>query len=319
MNTWTNRLVEKAIKAEFPLASLIDIDLAGSTEFDRYQDWINQGFHGEMKYLERGLDRRKNPRLLLADAESILCLAIPYRRNPPVDHHAGQPQYARYLQGHDYHERLKEKLETLMQDFASENHFESELRWKVCVDTSAVLERSWATLAGLGWIGKNSLLIHPQYGSYLFLAEVLINQKSGQGPKPLPNYCGSCTRCLTGCPTQALVQPGVLNSNDCISYLTLEKRGAWDKSDEFKKKMGLWVAGCDICQEVCPFNIKPARWDETWPVTDHDRAALETDWSKLEKETETEYKDRIKNSALERIKFLDFKRNIANAKNNCTN
>jgi len=322
MNTWTERLVQQAKDTGFPLAAFIDIDMGHTagpapqflTHFGRYQNWIEKGFHGEMKYLERGLERRKNPRLLLPDAESVLCLAIPYRRNQPKN--LGQPLYARYLQGHDYHVALKEKLENLMLEFSKNAQFENTLRWKVCVDTSAVLERSWATLAGLGWIGKNSLLIHPKYGSYLFLAEVLINQKSGEGPRPLPNYCGSCTRCLSACPTNAFLAPGVLNSNDCISYLTLEKRGPWDKSETFKKKMGLWIAGCDICQEVCPFNLKPSKWEETWPVTKNDETSLEADWDKLETEIETEYKKRIDQSALERIKFADFKRNLENAKNN---
>lgn len=323
MNTWTSRLLEKARHAGFPLASLIDIDLAHSplqdpspflTHFGRYQTWIEKGFHAEMKYLERGLERRKNPRLLLPSAQSILCLAIPYRREQPND--PTLPRYARYLQGHDYHEALKKKLEDLLREFAAENSFESPLEWKVCVDTSAVLERSWAALAGLGWIGKNTLLIHPQYGSYLFLAEVLINQKSMEGPKPLPSYCGNCTRCLDGCPTRAFTEPGRLDANECISYLTLEKRGAWEKSEEFKRKMGLWIAGCDICQEVCPFNLKASKREETWPVSQKDRTALETDWTKLETESESQYRSRIENSALERIKFKDFKRNLENAKKN---
>src|SRR5690606_9214103 len=148
----------------------------------------------------------------------------------------------------------KDRLEALMNRLSADwnSRLGLTLEWKVCVDTSAVLERSWAALSGLGWIGKNTLLIHPQYGSYLFLAEVLLSVRTGEGPKPLKDYCGNCTRCLSACPTGAL-EPHWLKSQDCIAYLTLEKRGAWDKNEEFKRKMGTWVAGCDLCQEVCPF------------------------------------------------------------------
>jgi len=187
------------------------------------------------------------------------------------------------------------------------------LEWKVCVDTSAILERSWAALAGLGWIGKNTLLIHPQYGSYLFLAEVLINKKTGQGPKLLPNYCGNCTRCLDACPTQAFSSAGVLNSNRCVSYWTLEKRGELHLSEEDQKKMGTWVAGCVRCQEVCPFNTKPVRAAEkALPLSDQPApSAVDLhDWQGLLNETEEAYKARVKNSALARVKPAQFRRNL---------
>lgn len=306
-------LLDAAKAAGFPLASLIDVDRAIDfvAHYDRYKNWVNAGFHAEMKYLERGLERRGNPKLLLPSTESLLCLAIPYRKEPP----AQNPKYARYLQGHDYHEKLKGILEAMMKKIADDwnPRLARPLEWKVCVDTSAVLERSWAALAGLGWIGKNTVLIHPQYGSYLFLAEVLLNVRTGEGAKPLKDYCGNCTRCLNACPTGALPEPHLLNSNDCIAYLTLEKRGDWEKTEEFKQKMGTWIAGCDLCQEVCPFNTKPAKTPETWEVSDADRASLETNWEKLRNETEADYKARILHSSLERVKYVDMKRNIENA------
>lgn len=317
-------LIEYAKQEGFPLAAVIDIDLALSTSFDQhvkhYDHWIKSGFHGSMEYLVRGRDRRANPRLLFPDAESLLCVAIPYPRKPAgsPDPNSG-PRYARYLQGPDYHHQLAEKLERVLQrvkkDWEPSSHLPSlpteklSLRWKVCIDTSAVLERSWAALAGLGWIGKNTLLIHPRYGSYLFLGEVLINQKTGQGPRPLPSYCGNCTRCLTSCPTQALEKPHVLNSNQCISYLTLEKKSALDLEESVKKQMGVWVAGCDICQEACPFNRKPVR-DEKPDVYEENATDLQS-WKALLLESPSGYRLRVKDSAMKRMKPEQFSRNLA--------
>lgn len=264
-----------------------------------------------MQYLERGRDRRTDPKLVFPEAQSILCVALPYKRTPPQPNDPTRgPQYARYLQGRDYHLDIKERLERVMSRVSRDF---PEIQWKTCVDTSAVLERSWAALAGLGWIGKNTLLIHPKYGSYLFLGAVLISQKTGQGPKPAPNFCGHCMRCLNACPTQAFPQAGTLNSNRCISYWTLEKRGALDVSESNQKAIGSWIAGCDICQEVCPFNIKPVkeemRTEQALPSS-HDPTRL-NDWLELIRETPVQYMARSKNTALERIKPAQFSRNLA--------
>jgi epoxyqueuosine reductase len=320
-------LIEHSLREGFALAGVIDIDLAledphglFSKHVQRYHDWINQGYAGSMEYLVRGREKRANPRLLFEEAESLLCVAIPYPRgaagaqNPQTG-----PRYARYLQGEDYHITLSEKLERVMQHVAAswtpQNQASSPLRWKVCVDTSAVLERSWAALSGLGWIGKNSLLIHPQHGSYLFLAEVLINQKTGQGPKPLPSYCGNCTRCLRACPPQALLEPGVLDSNRCTSFWTLEKRGELPLTEHQKNSLSCWIAGCDICQEVCPFNIKPTHKELQTklnsPLSPTHHATQLQDWLELLQETPEQYKIRVKNSALNRVKPAQFRRNLA--------
>jgi epoxyqueuosine reductase len=166
----------------------------------------------------------------------------------------------------------------------------------------------------LGWIGKNTLLIHPHYGSYLFLAEVLINKKTGQGPHPIPNYCGNCTRCLNACPTQAFKGSHELDATRCISYWTLEKRGELQLSESDKAKMGTWVAGCDICQEVCPFNLKRSKAElagsDTLSSPVQDGATELKAWDELFSETEEDYRKRVKNSALNRVKPEEFKRNL---------
>lgn len=312
-------LFQKIHAVGFPLVGAVDLDLAAElfqTHSKRYQEWIEAGFHGEMQYLSRGLERRSNPRIVFPETESVIVAAIPYRRNSvdPTADLSDQPRYARYLEGPDYHTHLPTLLTTALESWIQETS--ETAKWKICVDTSAVLERSWAVLAGLGWIGKNTLLIHPKLGSYLFIAVVLLDKKTGRAPNLLPNYCGNCTRCLTSCPTEAFVAPGKMDARKCIAYLTLEKKGEWP--EEIKPaapKMGTWIAGCDICQEVCPYNFKPAKLPETWPSDDRD-SALIRDWKRIEDETEEAYRARVKESALSRIKFLGMQRNLKNALRN---
>jgi len=312
-------LVQAARESGFPLAGVVDLNLAEShvrAHVERYDEWLKRGFAGAMSYLVRGRDRRADPRLVMPDVQSILCVAIPYPRKPAGAASPAQgPRYARYLQGPDYHDELAQRLESAMQAARARWPEARPLHWKVCVDTSAVLERSWAALAGLGWIGKNTLLIHPKHGSYLFLACVLINQPTGQGPSLLPDFCGNCTRCLNVCPTQALVEPHWVDSNKCISYLTLEKRGELPIDEPTKRAMGSWVAGCDLCQEACPFNLKPARAETGVPPAN---ATNLQDWIALLEELEEGYRQRIKDSALSRIKPPQFRRNLAIAIANAT-
>ncbi len=298
--------------AGFPLVGAVDIDLARENfqlHTERYEKWIHSGFHAEMGYLVRGLDRRKDPRLVLPGVKSVITVAIPYRRNPslPLETEKGlTPRYARYLEGPDYHTYIPELLSPIFDKWATA----LSTKWKICVDTSAVLERSWAALTGLGWLGKNTLLINPKFGSYLFIGVIFLDRATGIPPAPIPNFCGHCTSCLDGCPTNAFPEPGTLDSNRCISYLTLEKRGEWDSLDP--PITSPWVAGCDICQEVCPFNRKPSLLEDHWPKSEKDTSLL-TDWNALKNENSEKYSNRVKHSALKRIKYPDMQRNIKNA------
>jgi epoxyqueuosine reductase len=329
-------LLEHAKIEGFALAGAIDVSLAQETmpeHVRRYDDWIGAGRQGAMQYLVRGRDRRADPRLVMPGTQSLLCVAIPYPRRPGgAESQATGPRYARYIHGRDYHEVIAEKLERVMTAVA-ESWIPADgaepLRWKVCVDTSAVLERSWAALAGLGWLGKNTLLIHPREGSYLFLGEVLLNHPTGQGPRPLPDYCGSCTRCLRACPTGAIVEPHVVDSTRCISYWSLEKRGALELAEADKRAMGPWVAGCDLCQEACPFNFKPVKAELTrdpdqggatdqasragaalWAAAGPSAEHLQ-EWEALLREDLEDYRARVRDSALSRVKPAQFSRNLA--------
>lgn len=326
-NSFYALLLESAREEGFPLAGALDLDRAGeafSSDVERYDRWIQAGYAGAMSYLERGRDRRADPRLVFPGAQSILCVGIPYRRlSAGSDDPQVGPRFARYLEGRDYHDRIAERLEALMKKVSERARAQglSVPQWKVCVDTSAVLERSWAALAGLGWIGKNTLLIHPKLGSYFFIGSVLIDQLCDIGPQPLPDYCGNCVRCQEACPTSAFVEERVLDSRRCISYLTLEKRGDYEAPGEVTSKMGTWVAGCDICQEVCPFNRRAVKEAEeahaSGDQVEIDLGPLsQTTWEALMRETDDEYRARVKGTALSRIKPAEFRRNLMQARKN---
>ena len=190
--------------------------------------------------------------------------------------------------------------------------FHPPLKWHISVDTGAFLERTWAALCGLGWIGKNGLLINKKFGSYFFLGEVLLNYEIQQLPMIQANYCGNCCRCKTACPTQAILcdmgDEYFLDSRKCIGYWTIEKRGELNLSSDDLQRIGAWIAGCDICQEVCPFNIKTAQLKR---VFEHEVDVTEfQNWKSLQEETSDQYKKRVALSALNRVKPDQFKRNL---------
>ena len=288
----------------FPAVGAVDYERAlpiYQEHAKRYLDWVVAEKHGSMGYLHRGLDRRLDPTLVFPELKSVIVVALPYSPHPIQ---MNGLKYARYLNGPDYHERIQQKLETAMQSLIAIHAVPENFRYKICVDTSAVLERTWAALCGLGWVGKNTLLIHPQLGSYLFLGVVFTNAEFGLGPQILKDYCGSCTRCIVACPTEAL-QPHDLDARTCISYLTLEKRGEWENPIPTKG----FLAGCDLCQEVCPYNTKATKAKAPEDLAPH----LEFNVEALLSETEAEYKMRVKGTSLSRVKFADFKRNLAAA------
>jgi epoxyqueuosine reductase len=285
----------------FGAVGAVDFELAlplYQEHASRYQAWLNAKKHGAMDYLQRGLPRRLDPTLVFPELKSVIAVLLPYSPHPIQ---ANGLQYARYLNGSDYHETIQQKLESAMQNLIAEQTVPKDFRYKICVDTSAVLERTWAMLCGLGWIGKNTLLIHPQLGSYVFLGVVFTNAEFNLGPELLKDYCGSCTRCLEVCPTKAL-SPHDLDARTCISYLTLEKRGEWETPLPTQG----FLAGCDLCQEVCPYNTKAMKAIPPEKIAAH----LEFDIETLLAETEVAYKARVKGTALSRVKYADFRRNL---------
>lgn len=213
-------------------------------ESRQLKDWLDMGYHGEMAYLENHFDKRTDPRNLVEGAKSILCLAFNYFPEP---RNKTDFKIARYAYGDDYHTVIKEKLFALMADI---QNLIPSFTGRAFVDSAPVMERQWAERAGIGWIGKNSLILRKGVGSYFFLAEIICTIEL-DADKPETDHCGTCTACIDACPTQAIVQSQVIDSRLCISYQTIEKKEPSTLSIEESKS---WIYGCDICQEVCPWN-----------------------------------------------------------------
>jgi epoxyqueuosine reductase len=217
--------------------------------FDRYEAWIQQGYHGEMGYLERGLPLRADPRVRLPELKSAVLFGIPYHHHPPPDPGGATGRVARYAWGRDYHNLVGKRLKKVRRDLR-----EAGINSWGGVDTVPILERSWASMAGLGFNGKNTMQIVPASSSYFFIATLFLDVAL-EPDIPLGDHCGSCTRCLVGCPTQAFVGPHSLDARRCISYWTIESKQLPPR--ELRPKFGRWFFGCDVCQEVCPHNVSP--------------------------------------------------------------
>lgn len=221
---------------------------------EHYRSWLAHGYAGTMGYLARNADLRANPRGLLDGARSIICVALNYHRSDPSlppDPNCATGKVAQYARGRDYHVILRQMLESLAHEMRS--RLPQSFEYRPCVDTAPVLERELARQAGIGWVGKHTLVLHQELGSFFFLGE-LITTLELVPDSPLPDRCGTCTRCLEACPTEAFPQAGVLDASRCIAYLTIENRGEIDPA--LRPQMDDWVFGCDVCQDVCPFNRK---------------------------------------------------------------
>jgi len=272
----------------------------------RYQEWAARGMAGEMRYLtDRRADVRSDPRNLLAGARSLICVGKLYNQAPPPEQE-GRAIFSRYAWGRDYHEVLREALEQLAHKLAAvEPH-----QWKICVDTAPLLERSYARQAGLGWIGRNTCLINEPLGSWFFLGE-LVTTLELQADAPPPDRCGSCTRCIVACPTQALVPDGdewTLDARRCISYLNIELRGPIP--EEQRAWLGSRVFGCDICQEVCPWNARAPETSDPAFQPVYDRAPPLAELAALSAE---EFRERFRETAVMRAKYEGLLRNVSAA------
>lgn len=265
-----------------------------------FNGWIENSFHADMDYMARNVDKRSDPRLLVESSQSVICLALNYY--PEIKQSEEHPQFAYYAYGKDYHDVVKAKLQQLYDYIKS---LYPLLEGRVFVDTAPVLERYWAAKAGLGFIGKNSLLIIPKKGSYFFLGELIINLEL-EYDAPLSLSCGNCTRCIDACPTKAIVQPRVVNAQRCISYQTIENKGEID--DQIIPMLNNRFYGCDICQQVCPWN-RYARPHKT-EVFNPSQSFLALTYEKLENLTVEEYQQIFKGSAVKRAKYAGLKRNL---------
>jgi epoxyqueuosine reductase len=292
----------KALAQEcgFELAGIAAAEPLGDA-FARYQAWVTAGMAGKMSYLaDHRAEVRRDPRELLTSARSVICVGKLY--NTGTSENAA---IARYARGLDYHDVLREKLESL----ARRIHQDEPHEWRACVDTAPLLERSYAREAGLGWIGRNQCLIHQGQGSWFLLAELLTSLAvTPDGPPP--DRCGTCSRCIDACPTQALVPDGAdgwaLDARRCIAYLNIELHGAIP--EDLRQPMGANVFGCDICQDVCPWNRRaPETMDPAFHIGMDVSVPLET----LAALTPDEFRDRYRHTPVTRPKYDGFLRNVA--------
>lgn len=267
----------------------------------RLEQWLNKGMHGSMGYMENYFDKRIDPRLLVDGAQSVITLLLNYY--PAASQQPDAPHIAKYAYGKDYHEVIKAKLNSFLSELRAEL---GEIQGRGFVDSAPVLERSWAQRSGLGWIGKNGNLIHKQAGSFFFIATLIVDIPLVYD-SPVGDYCGSCTRCLDACPTQALVSPTVVDGSRCISYYTIELKDMLIPAS-MEGQFNNWMFGCDICQDVCPWNrfAKATSEAEFAPIPE----ILNFTSSQWEELTEEEFKKVFAKSPLKRSKYAGIRRNL---------
>ncbi|WP_396137894.1 tRNA epoxyqueuosine(34) reductase QueG [Flavobacterium sp.] len=269
-------------------------------EAPRLETWLNQNMNGQMSYMENHFDKRLNPTLLVDGAKSVISLLLNYY--PAELQNQDSYKVSKYAYGQDYHSVIKEKLNELLHFIQTEI---GEVSGRAFVDSAPVLDKAWAAKSGLGWIGKNSNLITQKVGSFYFIAELIIDLEL-EYDTPTTDHCGSCTACIDACPTEAIVAPYVVDGSKCISYFTIELKD--NLPQEMKGKFDDWIFGCDVCQDVCPWNkfSKPHN-EPLFQTAPEILSYSKSDWEEITNDT---FQKVFKNSALKRTKYVGLLRNI---------
>jgi epoxyqueuosine reductase len=298
--------ITQNIKMHAHELGFMDITIAKAEYMEeeaRYlEQWLNQNYQAKMQYMENHFDMRVDPTKLVPGAKSVISLMYNYF---PDDEKMEASEYkiAKYAYGKDYHIVVKKKLEALLEYCISTI---GDINGRCFVDSAPILERDWAKRSGLGWVGKNTLLIHPKKGSFFFLGELVVDIALDYD-LPIRDHCGTCRRCIDACPTEAISPEGyLLDSNKCISYLTIELKE--EIPTEFKGKMANYIFGCDICQDVCPWNRFSQSHNETEFLSSDDLKNMDkNEWNQLQ---ETTFNKIFTKSAVKRTKFKGLRRNI---------
>lgn len=269
-------------------------------EGDLLGAWLRRGYHASMEWMERREKERRHMERYFPEGKSVVSVAINYFHG----HARGPLKISNYAWGEDYHRVVKEKLNRFLEEI---RRLSPDVKGRVCVDTSPIMEKAWARRAGIGWLGKHTNIITRDYGSWVFLGELILDVELQYDPPFDQDLCGSCTACLDACPTGAIVDEYVLDANRCISYLTIERRG--DFTAEENRELRGWIYGCDICQEVCPWNRKfsQASREPAFAPRREVTDKSEEQWGRL---TRREYEFLFRNSPVKRAGFAGFKRNI---------
>jgi epoxyqueuosine reductase len=311
MHSLEARIKEQAHALGFEMVGIAPATQADG--FDRLAGWLQQGFAGEMSYMHRHAEARRHPSSILAEVRSVIMVGMSYApertdgsTSAAAEDRSLQPRgrVARYARGADYHDILRERLRQLLYAL---QEMVPECRGRAVVDTAPLLERDFARRAGLGWFGKNTMLLNKRFGSYTLLGALLVDMALEPDEAHAASHCGSCTACLDACPTEAFVAPGRLDSRRCIAYLTIELRG--QVPAEFRPQVGDWIFGCDVCQEVCPWNRKPPAGRE--PALVPAAGADSLDPLEIVLLSEEEFRRRFRSSAISRATHSGLRRNAA--------
>lgn len=294
----------KAISEElgFAKCGIVPADRLDA-EAVRLKDWLGRGYHGEMQWMDRPEQDRADPRTVMPDARSVIVLATNYFTPHEHSDEPNSGKISRYAWGDDYHDVVREKTRLLLDRVRLKA---PDVTGRVCVDTAPMMEKAWAVRAGLGWIGKHANLITKEVGSWVFLSELLLNVELEYDREIVEDHCGTCTACLDACPTSAIVEPYVVDSRKCISYATIELRGETLPANVAENLNG-WIYGCDICQDVCPWNRfeKPVDDPRFAPRNGETSLSLGT----IDRMEHQEYAERFRGSAMKRTKLAGLRRN----------
>jgi len=271
-------------------------------EAPRLEEWLSRNYQGQMTYLENHFDKRLDPRLLVPDAKSVISLIYNYYPDKDLGR-SNELKVSKYAYGEDYHFVVKDKLFELLHHVRQEI---GEVSGRAFVDSAPVLERAWAKRSGIGWVGKNSLLLNREMGSFFFLAELIVDLEL-EYDAPVKDYCGSCTACIDACPTDAIAEPYVVDGSKCISYFTIELKD--EIPSEVHGKFNNWIFGCDICQDVCPWNSfsKPNN-EERFKPSKELQGMTKQHWVEI---TEQVFKKMFDRSAIQRTRYSGIARNVS--------
>lgn len=305
MKELTKKIKEKALEIGF---HKIGVARAGNlkAEGERLQQWLEKDFHGEMQWLEREPEKRIDPEILFPGAKSIVVVALNYFTPHEHEETAEKGKVSRYAWGDDYHDVLKEKLRELLAFIKTEK---PEAEAKICVDTAPIMDKAWAIRAGIGWMGKHSNVITKEFGSWFFIGEILLDFELDCDENQIADHCGNCRACLDACPTNAIVAPYVVDSKKCLSYATIELRST-ELPTEITENLNGWLYGCDICQDVCPWNRFEKPTDET--RFEPREGNVTADLGEILSLSPEKYAARFRRSAMKRTKLGGLQRN-ANA------
>ncbi len=297
--TWTNLVKTEAERLGFLSCGISKAEFL-EEEAPRLEKWLKKDMHGEMGYMENHFDKRLDPRLLVDGAKSVISLLLNYY--PEKKQVEKSYKISKYAYGQDYHHVIKSKLRQLQEFISNEI---GEVNGRAFVDSAPVLDKAWAAKSGLGWIGKNSNLLTQKVGSFYFIAELIVDIEF-EYDHAVTDHCGTCTACLDACPTQAIVEPYVVDGSKCISYFTIELKN--EIPNEFQGKFEDWMFGCDICQDVCPWNrfSQPHQEPLLMPAPDL-LSMTKSDWDEISEEV---FRKVFKKSAVKRTKFSGLTRNI---------